>query len=1012
MTTKGVTTESFAHVARVALVSGTSTFGEGYSPLPRVPDELRMMKAVLVESAGCTIHRDSRLDPTVDQLRQSFERALDGDDGTPPDLLAFYYSGHAQELGDGDLVLAAHDSESMRLSSQLRVDDLFAMLVAEDRKRPREVVILLDTCHSGLAVTRFEQTQANERAKGTALPVFTAFGSIDRLRKAHQLHFADSFAATVRTAPGSEKDEFLPMDVLFDALVPRMRKLPGDDGRPPEPEYLPPRSKSRAFFNPWYLPRKIRRPQEANDTSGWAFYGRANAVDEAVSYLVGDQAGALAVIGSAGSGKSVLLDWIHTTAHADPLPVGPEPPAPAPLGCLDLLLDARGMTVDSIIQKLASHYGAGTERGDAQALIEKLAARPETLRICIDSVDASADPESLYASLLAPLAALEQTRVVLVGTHVPPGFTGPRIDLDHPDFFDADDIAAFVGHVLRHRKGTTWTHVDPKLVTETARATTRAAGLSWLRAYLFAVSLSSEDPATARVRAERTTAELFLDQLRTLDEDDPQWGPDLLLPVALAQGEGLPTDGHLWAAVVSETSGRHVGAADLERVRRMASDYLAAPEKGLNGRGWRLERSPNADSLVQAAGTAVSHAAFVRAMTERLPLRPSGALDWTTADHYTREYFAYHAHLAGVLTDYLDDPEFLLMNSEALRRVLTALHDSPFGHIARVRSLCSELARTDRTDGHTLSRMALLAQVYELPELARHTSESAAGWQPLLTYRRPVMAVYCLPDGGELIIDEEGAILGKAASLDAWKILSPRNRTAGITATSVIDISGPALFAGQINGQAWIQRLADGASFQVPDLALDCRVVACVQSESRGLLIAGTEGWQWRADRVTGPLVPRGRLRIGGAATAVSDNVPLVAAHTAKNVSVWRADGQLLHFYEPPQKLALTAIAADGDGIYTGAGDGSVWVTSWDGATCRKITAHSSQVAELRVHTTARHRVLVSAGQQGDIKLTSLDSGSGAAFQAELGCHVSSVDVDSIGHLVVGTSVGVVHIAH
>ncbi|MFF7943121.1 caspase family protein [Nocardia gamkensis] len=1006
--------DSFRHASRVALVSGTSTFKEGFSPLLRVPDELRMMKAVLVESAGCAIHRDSQLDPTVDQLLRSFERALEGDDGTPPDLLVFYYSGHAEELGDGDLVLAAHNSERRWRSSHLRVDDLFAMLIAKNRQRPREVVILLDTCHSGLAVTRFEQAQANERAKGTALPVFTAIGSIDRLRKAHQLHFADSFAAAVRTAPGSEKEEFMPIDVLFDALVRRMRDLPGDDGRPPEPEYLPPRSKSRAFFNPWYLPQRIRRPQEANGASGWAFSGRAKAVDEAISYLTGDQAGALAVIGSAGSGKSVLLDWIHTTAHADPLPAGPRAPEPAPLGCLDLLLDARGMTVESVIQRLASHYGTGTERGDAQALVDDLAARPQTLSICFDSIDACTDPDSLYASLLAPLATLEQARIVLAGTQAPPGFTGPRIDLDHPEFFDANDITVFVEHVLWHRKGTTWTHVDPDLVTEIARATAGAAGLSWLRAYLFAVSLSSEDPATARVRAERTTAELFLDQMRALDEDDPQWALDLLLPVALAQGEGLPTDGQLWAAVVSEASGRDVGAADLEQVSQRASDFLAAPESGVHGHGWRFERSPNADFLVQAAGEVPSHAAFVRAMTERLPLRSSGTRDWTAADRYTREYFAYHAQLAGVLADYIDDPEFLLMNSDALRRVLTVLHDSPFGHIARVRSLCGELARTDRTDGHTLSRMALLAQVYELPELARRAGESAAGWQPTLTYRRPVMAVYCLPDGGQLVVDEEAAILSKFASPDghAWKTLTPRHRTAGITATSVIDVSGPALFAGQINGQAWVERLADGASFQVPGLTLDCRVVACVQLKSRGLLIAGTEGWQWRADQVTGPLVPRGRLRIGGAATAVSNNVPLVAAHTAKDVSVWRADGQLLHAYEPPQKLALTAIAADGDGIYTGAGDGSVWLTSWDGAASRKITAHISQVAELRVHTIGSHRVLVSAGQQGDIDLTPLTPRSGAYFHAELGCHVSSVDVDAGGHLVVGTSAGVVHIAH
>ncbi|MGW3568759.1 caspase family protein [Streptomyces sp. NPDC000941] len=1015
MTAAAAGGDSIGQAARVALVSGTSTFGEGFPPLLRVPDELRMMKAVLAESAGCTIHPDSQLDPKVGQLRQSFERALSGADGTPPDLLIFYYSGHAVELGDGDLVLAAHDSEKGRLDTQLRVDDLFAILTADDRLHPREVVLLLDTCHSGLAVARFDQAQAIERVKGSVLPVFTAFGAIDRLRKAHQFHFADSFAAAVRTAPGSDRDEFLSMDVLFNALVGRMKHLQGDEGRPPEPEYLPPRSQSRAFFNPWYLPQVIRRPQEAQGANGWAFCGRAKAVDAVVTYLNGaDAARALAVTGSAGSGKSVLCDWIHTGAHAAPLPAGPQAPELVPPGCLDLLLDVRGMPVAAVVQRLASHYGTGTELGDTQGLIDKLAARRGTLSMCFDSIDACTDPDSLYANLLAPLAALEHTRVILVGNQAPPGFVGPQLDLDSPDFFNVEDIAAFVEHLLLHRKSTTWAYADPRWVTDIARATAGAAGYSWLRAYLLAVSLSNEDPATARVRAERTTAELFLDRLQALDEDDPQWAQDLLLPVALAQGEGLPADGLLWAAVVREASGRNVTTADLEHVRHKATDFLAAPEGGMHGHGWRLERFPNAESLVQAAGEAAAHAYFVRAMIARLPLRPSGARDWAAADHYTRKYFAHHAQLAGALNEYLDDPEFLLMtDSDALHRALTVLHDSPLSNIARVRTLCSELARTDRADGHTLSRMALLAQVHELPELARRASESAVGWQPILTYRRPATTVHCLPDGGELVIDEEGTILRWTGSVDhpSWQTLTPSKRTASVTATSIIDVSGPALFAGQIDGRAWVQHLANGKPFLVPDLTLGCRLVACVQSETGGLLIAGTEGWQWRAARVTGSLVPRGRLRIGGAATALSEGLPMVATRTAKDVSVWRVDGQLLRVYEPPQRLALTAIAADGDGIYTGAGDGSVWLTSWDGTNGRQITAHASQVAELRVLTTTRGRLLVSAGQQGDIKLTPLTSRSDAPFHLEVGLDVCSVDVDTRGHLVAGTGVGVVRIA-
>ncbi|MFE4260735.1 caspase family protein [Streptomyces sp. NPDC056883] len=1016
MTAAGIRAGSVGSAARVALVMGTSNFGEGFEPLQRVPDELRMVKAVLAESAGCTIHRDSGLDPTVQQLRSSLERALHGDDGVPPDLLIFYYSGHGREFGDGDFLLAARDSEKEEVSTQLRADELFALLTADGRPLPREVVMLVDTCHAGLAVTRFGQELALKRAIGSPLPVFTAFGAVDRLHQAHQLHFTDSFAAALRTVPGSEREEFLRMEVLHEALVGRMKHLAGDQGVPPEPEFLPPGGATRAFYNPWYLSGKVRRPKEANEVSGWAFCGRGRAVDAILAHLnSGDAAGALAVTGDSGSGKSVLLDWVHTGSSGKPLRAGPRAPAPVPLECLDLLLDVRGMPLALVVKLIASHYKLGTEWHDAAGLLDRLAAGTGTLTMCFDSIDACVDPYGLYTDLLAPLAALDRTRVILAGHGVPDGFTGSLIDLDSTEFSDPAGIAEFVGHVLRHRMGTTWAETDPQWVTDIAGAAAEAAGGSWLRAYLFAVSLSAEDPGSARVRAERTTAELFLEQLRALDEDDPEWAAQLLLPVALAQGEGLPADGQVWAAVAERTSGRKVGAAELERVQLMATDFLAAPEGGLHRNGWRFERSPNAEALVHMAGRETAHTAFVQAMTHRLPLRPSGARDWTAADRYTREHFVHHAEQAGVLLDYLREPEFLLMmNSDALQRVLTVLQDDPRGEVARVRSLCKHLARTNRTDGQTLSRLALLAQVYRLPVLARRAGESAVGWRPHLVHTAPVTSVHCLPDGGDLVLDEEGRFLLRRGSEDVgvWETLASAKRTAPVSAASVIDANGSAMFAGQVDGRAWAERLSDGEAFAVPNLALDCRLVTCVQSETRNLLIAGTDGWHWRTPESTGRLVPRGRLRIGGAATAVYQGIPMVATRSARDVTVWRADGQLVGSFEPAQHLALAAIAADCDGVYTGAGDGTVWLTSWNLDPVGQVTAHASQVVEIRVRATADGRALVSAGQRGDIRLTPLPLGSGTSVHFELGIDVSSVDVDTCGDLVVGTSAGVVRVAH
>jgi hypothetical protein len=1000
---------------RVALVMGTSTFGDGFAPLPSVPDELRLMKAVLTESADCVIHPKSDLNPSVDELKAAFEQALDGD-GTPPDLLILYYSGHAIDISDGDLFIAAHNSSKRELNSMLRADDLFALILPElHRPRPREVVILLDTCRAGLAVARFRREQGVQEAKGGDMPVLTVFGAVDRVHDAQQLHFVESFAAAVRTAPAADKAEYVPMHELYDELAGRMRKLRGDQGDPPVPQFLGSPGKSRAFLNPWYA-ADVRLPREAGEGSGWAFCGRAAAVEETVSYLYGEEAaGGLAVTGGAGSGKSLLLDWIHTAAHGKPLPAGPGAPAPVADDPHLKLVDVRGLTLRVVLSRLSRLYELRATPSDSpQALIDALSEQPGPLRICFDSVDACAEPDRLYAELVAPLAALDHARVVVAGSHAPSGFTGRQLDLDGEEFADPDGIAAFVAHVLHHRKGTTWAYADQRWIGDIARDTAQAAGESWLRAYLFAVSLSADDPATATVRAERSTADLFLEQLAALDEDDPRWAREMLMPVALAQGEGLPADGRLWAAVLS-TGGHRIEAADLTRVQQKASEFLAAPEGGMYGHGWRFERSPHARYLAESDEERAWHRRFVQAMTGQLPRRDSGALDWTAADRYTREHFAHHAHLAGVLTQYLHDPEFLLMmNSEALHRVLTVLHDGK--DIASLRTLCGDLARTDRTDGHTLSRMALLAQVHGLPELARRARQSAVGWQPQLTYGRPTATVHCLPDGGEVLVDDQDDVQRNRGDHTPWEKIALRVRDARVTTTSLTTARDlPALFAGQIDGKAWVQlleRVEDTKDHQeIGGLELNCRLVACVTTPA-GMLIAGTDGWQWRSDQKTRPVVrPRG-LRLGGAAAAVHDEVPMVAARTAKDVSVWSADGTFRHTYETQQTRSLTAIAADTTGVYTGAGDGSVWWTSWDDPTRRRwITTHAGQVVELRVREGTDGPTLISAGRQGDIRLTPLGSRRATPYHLDLGLDVGSVDVDTHGRIVVAGTAGVIRIA-
>ncbi|MEU0182938.1 caspase family protein [Streptomyces sp. NPDC006207] len=1033
MTTARYTADRPTGIVRTALVSGTSQFAGGFEPLPRVRDELRMMRAVLAE-AGYSIHHGSQLDPTVGQLADNFEQALDGVDGTPPDVLLFYYSGHGYTYGDGDILLAAHDSEKAKRSTLMEMGRLMSLIVPGEKPRPREVIILIDACQSGLAIAQLDRAANEQLDKGTNMPALTMISSTDRIADAQQMHFADSFAAALRNTRTDKESVYLDVHHLFAELKIRMEKGSENPRDPQVPSLVPPREQLRAFPNPRHKRPRVRQPPEANSDSGWAFCGRAEAVRDVISYLDGtspinEPGGPLVVTGQPGSGKSVLLDWINASSQGQPLPAGARAPGPARVGCVDLQVDVRNQNVDTVMWRLAEHYETGDV--DCAALVEALGGRG--LRLVFDSVDASTEPELLTSTLLAPLAAQPRTRVVMASSQVPDGLEGQLVDLDAEEYFRSADVVRLVEQVLRNRKGTTWSVTAPRSVRDIAESTTAAAGRSWLRAYLFAVDMSNEDPATARVQAERSNADLFLDGLvrlsRALDDEDPQWAREMLLPVALAQGDGLPADGRLWAAVVRAAGRPGVGAADLISVSREAKDYLDAPEDGMNSHGWRLKHSPTANYLAESADARAYHSLFVTAMTDRLAVLPSGQRDWSSADRYTRDHLPHHARLAGLLHEFLDDPEFLLaMNGEKLYRALGLIQATANDRAANVRALCWELMgpRWRLGDGHTLARLALHAQVRGLNELARCAREQVAGWQAEAVDCRPlslrkeledhsVKTVHCLPDGGELALTGSwifhrpgGADDASWTSFNPASIPSRHGISVRVTASSVIDHSGqPALFAGEITGRAWVA-LLDGRGQQIEPLDLKCPLTTCVKV-GQGLLIAGGDGWQWRSRGQTGELVKNPGLRLGGITAAETAEGVRVAARTASNVVVWRGDGGLLKTFEPPQSRGLMKITSDAEGVYTGAGDGSVWWTAWNGRNRRLVTQHASGVSELRLCTIGDTQVLVSAGVHGDIRLSSHTDAS-LSQQFDIGLDVHTVDIHRNGKLIVGTAEGLVRI--
>jgi hypothetical protein len=581
-----------------------------------------------------------------------------------------------------------------------------------------------------------------------------------------------------------------------------------------------------------------------------------------------------------------------------------------------------------------------------------------------------------------------------------------------PEYSDAEDMVEFVQHVLRHRSGSRWQHAQHEQVRAVVKEIASASEGSWRRAWLLAILQCGSSSDLGWIETDRSDLNLLLAQLRQFDEADPNWGVELLLPVAVAGPAGLPQDCELWLDTIRALGRTEAVFDDLARAREAAGGLLSQPEKGMQAQGWRFTRPEIAEAFVESQDQSIQcHRAFVRAMYERLLSRDETTKLWRTADYQTKNRFPYHARLAGVLEDYLDDPEFLVaMDQESLVSNLisaSASHDDkPF----RVLKVCERLGDPEYRYRLSYSRMALLAQVQGLDRLAERAVARSEHWTPTLIDRREQAFVFHIGGGSLLSITDSG--IGVVDD-GVWREVPAEHQTARVTAASIIEQGvDKYLFAGQADGHAWIQSLDPRKGNQLLEgLDKDCRLVACQQVDGAGLLIAGTKGWQWRSNQRTSARVSAPRLRLAGAAAAVVSGTPMIAGHTARLVHIWRADGTHQRDVAPPHAQTLTAITADEHGVYTGDGDGVVHCSPWTGSVGFKVATHAHRVTELRIRSEGHRRTMISTSDRGEILLTDLDRPESAPRRIDLGIPAMSADLIAPDRLAVGTELGLADIS-
>jgi tetratricopeptide (TPR) repeat protein len=362
------------------------------------------------------------------------------------------------------------------------------------------------------------------------------------------------------------------------------------------------------------------------------------------------------VTGDPGSGKSAVLAKLVTEAFFDSRTRtnALEPPQElAEPARVDVPLYARKRTVAELSTKLAELVRC--RAGTPEKLVKELEGRRELLRIVVDALDEAEDPEEIGRRLLRPLAELPNIRLV-VGARSPRAPAGCRrrvpylgdgqepIDVDDEDkYFSVKDLRDYVERRLRETARSPYAE-RPELARLVAGAVASRAKTAFLIASLASHQLAraSEPLDTTtigwEVKLPDSVADAFAADLSRFKGAE-QKVRDLLLPLAYAEGRGIPQE-ELWADVASAIAGRQYTNSDIRWLKREAGFYITPDvESGVSV--YRLFHEALAECLREERETRFVHGCFVDVLTDSVPLR-DGIRRWDLARPYVLRHLPAH----------------------------------------------------------------------------------------------------------------------------------------------------------------------------------------------------------------------------------------------------------------------------------------------------------------------------------------------------------------------------------
>ncbi|KVZ49649.1 hypothetical protein WL18_05770 [Burkholderia ubonensis] len=676
---------------RFFIVAGTDAYlhlGEA-TDLPSVVGDLDRISGYF-DSQGCIrALPELDLNPGLEDIRGRIPVWMQ-QEVKEDDIVAFYYSGHGK-AGSRYYLLLQDSKEGLLSTTAIPVQELAHWLI--DGSAARQIVIIIDACYAGLGTGELAEIAEHLANALVVSPCVFAIAAAGARETAQEGTFSQALCDALANRDGSlgwRTQPYIFAEALIDAVNDRLRNAPFHQSARLISNI---RESCKLFRNPQYrasvpadldlqmqrdlvehwIP-KARGAGMAGDAV-WYFTGRQRALSEIIRWLETPEGDLRmrVVTGRPGVGKSALIGRLVTLS--DPATrgeairsVGPASPIPSE-GMVQVAIHARRRTLQNIVDLLGAR--TGNTVSDAETLVARLADCGRIV-VAIDAVDEAIEPERIIARLLKPLSHLANVRLLVAMRPDSPsghvmafGNNVVEIDLSAAAYFELDDILSYVRQRIEGadaRLGAT----DPGAREQLARSISAKAGNVFLIARIlcdsaFLAERPGGPPESTGAAKESTISGAFAAYLSRLDATQLEHGraTELLMPLAFAEGEGLPWE-TIWPRLASALSSKHYGASDIHTLLAHAGAYIV--EGNFEGRSvYRLYHEALAEYLRGLVDRTVAQRAIVETLTELVPtLGASAAKNWQRAHPYVLRHLAAHAANADRLEALVCQTEFLL----------------------------------------------------------------------------------------------------------------------------------------------------------------------------------------------------------------------------------------------------------------------------------------------------------------------------------------------------------------